>query len=125
MSEDLDHMRRMTILMTFAMITLAQKPAQVPKFQVDPSWAKIPNNWQLGQVASVAVDERDHVWVLQRPATLAPEEKPRAAPPLLEFDAGGAFIQAWGGPGASYEWPSSVLGAVVDSYGFVWSGGIG
>ena len=48
---------------------------EVPKFQVDPAWPKIPNNWQFGQVASVAVDAQDHVWVLQRPATLPPEEK--------------------------------------------------
>ena len=54
---------------------------QVPRFQVDPTWPKIPHNWQLGQVSSVAIDSRDHVWVLQRPATLSPEEKPRAAPP--------------------------------------------
>src|SRR5688500_20121191 len=64
---------------------LAQAPAHdVPKFQVDPTWPKIPNNWQLGQVASVSIDAQDHVWVLQRPATIEPHEKPRAAPPLLE-----------------------------------------
>src|SRR3984893_6506351 len=65
----------------------------VPKFKVDPAWPKIPNNWQFGQVASVAVDAQDHVWVLQRPGTLNAEEKARAAPPLLEFDAAGTFIQ--------------------------------
>src|SRR6478672_2406990 len=56
----------------------------VPKFQVDPAWPKIPNNWQFGQVASVSIDEKDHVWILQRPGTLEASEKPRAAPPLLE-----------------------------------------
>jgi DNA-binding beta-propeller fold protein YncE len=97
----------------------------VPKFQVEPGWAKIPNNWQLGQVASVATDAQDHVWVLQRPDTLAPEEKPRAAPPLVEFDAAGNFIQAWGGPGAGYEWPGSEHGVYIDPKGFVWIGGNG
>jgi DNA-binding beta-propeller fold protein YncE len=99
--------------------------AQAPAFTVDPSWPKIPNNWQFGQVASVAIDADDHVWVLQRPGTLAPEEKPRAAPPLLEFDAAGNFIQAWGGPGAGYEWPTSEHGVYVDPKGFVWIGGNG
>jgi DNA-binding beta-propeller fold protein YncE len=97
----------------------------VPTFRVDPAWPSIPNNWQFGQVASVSVDERDHVWVLQRPGTLAPEEKARAAPPVLEFDADGKFVQAWGGPGQGYEWPESEHGVYVDPKGFVWIGGNG
>ena len=106
---------------------------EFPRFQVDPAWPKIPNNWQFGQVASVSIDAQDHVWVLQRPGTLPPEEKPRAAPPLLEFDAAGNFVQAWGGPGQGtgqqpgqqYEWPSSEHGVYVDPKGFVWIGGNG
>src|SRR5438128_8768937 len=87
-----------------------QSPA-APRFEVDPAWPKIPNNWQFGQVASVSVDGQDHVWVLQRPGTLGAEEKARAAPPLLEFDAAGTFVQAWGGPGQGFEWPASEHGA--------------
>src|SRR5688572_17123342 len=97
----------------------------VPMFRVDPEWPKIPNNWQFGQVASVSVDEQDHVWVLQRPGTLGADEQSRAAPPLLEFDAAGTFIQAWGGPGQGYEWPNSEHGVYVDPKGFVWIGGNG
>jgi DNA-binding beta-propeller fold protein YncE len=98
-------------------------PGTHPKFQVEPGWAKVPSKWQFGQVASVAIDEKDHVWVLQRPDTLAPEEKPRAAPPLVEFDTNGNFVQAWGGPGAGYEWPKSEHGVYIDPKGFVWIGG--
>jgi len=58
-------------------------------------------------VSSTGIDEQDHLWVLQRPNTLSPEEKPKAAPPVLEFDAEGNFIQAWGGPGAGYDWPEN------------------
>jgi 6-phosphogluconolactonase (cycloisomerase 2 family) len=111
-----------------AMLLLATAIAyaqSIPKFQVDPSWPKIPNNWQFGQVASVSVDAQDHVWVLQRPGTLEPEEKSRAAPPVLEFDANGNFIRAWGGPGPGYDWPSSEHGVYVDPKGFVWIGGNG
>jgi hypothetical protein len=97
----------------------------VPKFRVDPNWPKIPNNWRLGQVASVSVDAQDHVWVLQRPSTLPAEEKAHAAPPLLEFDAAGNFIQAWGGPAAGYDWPGSEHGVFLDHKGFVWIGGNG
>ena len=75
---------------------------EIPAFQVEPNWAKIPNGWILGQVSSVAVDRRDHVWVLQRPSTLEPEEASMAAPPVLEFDPDGNFVQAWGGPNPAY-----------------------
>ena len=108
-----------------AVVAVTGQLSEVPAFKVEPGWAKIPNNWQFGQVASVAIDAQDHVWVLQRPGTLTPEEKPRAAPPLLEFDAAGNFVQAWGGPGQGYEWPNSEHGVYVDPKGFVWIGGNG
>ena len=42
-------------------------------FEVDPFWPKpLPNQWILGQVAGVAVDARDHVWVIHRPGSLTP-----------------------------------------------------
>src|SRR5262245_36254495 len=109
-------MRRMLASVAIASIAVAAVVAQVkpgsdvPRFKVDPSWPTIPNNWQFGQVASVAIDAQDHVWVLQRPGTLSASEKGRAAPPLLEFDSDGHFVQTWGGPGQGYEWPSSEHG---------------
>src|SRR5438046_76279 len=66
---------------------------KVPTFRVDPTWPQIPNNWVLGDVSSVSVDAQDHVWVLHRPRLVRPAEKDRAAPPVLEFDAKGNFIQ--------------------------------
>ena len=119
------HMRA-AVLVAFAltMPAMGQQP-QTPVFKVDPLWPTIPNNWQFGQVASVAIDAQDHVWVLQRPGTLSAEEKPRAAPPVLEFDADGRFVQAWGGPGQGYDWPNSEHGVYVDPKGFVWIGGNG
>ena len=36
-----------------------------PMFEVDPFWPKtLPNNWLLGSTIGVAVDSRDHVWVV-------------------------------------------------------------
>ena len=96
---------------------------QIPKFRVDPSWPKIPNGWTLGQVSSVACDEQDHIWVLQRPGTVRAGQKP--APPVLEFDQAGNFIQGWGGPGDGYDWPVSEHGIFVDYKGYVWIGGSG
>ncbi len=120
--------------------TLQQKPAfaaPVPHFQVDPSWPRrLPHNWIMGQAAGVAVDKRDHVWVIQRPGSLTDDEKaasldpPAAkccvpAPPVMEFDQHGNLIQAWGGPGKGYDWPQREHGITIDDQGFVWIGGNG
>src|SRR5476651_2819242 len=96
---------RRTIWAILALMTLALPAAAqpVPQFTVDPFWPKpLPNNWIFGQVASVAVDSKDHVWVLQRPRSLSEDEKgatlkpPRnnccaPAPSVMEFDADGNF----------------------------------
>ena len=94
----------------------------MPTFAVDSSWPTIPNDWVLGQVSSVTVDGRDHVWVLHRPRTVE-DGQGTAAPPVLEFDDVGTFIRAWGGPSADYEWPANEHGIHVDSQGHVWVGG--
>jgi DNA-binding beta-propeller fold protein YncE len=96
---------------------------EAPKFEVDPSWPKIPNGWTLGQVASAASDDQDHVWVLHRPRVVRPDQK--TGPPVMEFDAAGNYIQGWGGPGHDYPWPQSEHGIYVDPKGFVWIGGSG
>ena len=95
----------------------------VPTFEVDPSWPTMPNNWVLGQVSSVTVDGRDHVWVLHRPRTVPDDQASNAAPPVLEFDDAGTFVQAWGGDGSGYEWPANEHGIHVDHRGDVWVGG--
>jgi hypothetical protein len=102
---------------------------QVPVYSVDPFWPKpLPNRWILGAVAGVDVDEHDHVWLVHRPSTLQPNETRsiwRAAPPVLEFDAEGNLLSAWGGPGAPrYEWPDLEHGILVDGND-VWLGGGG
>src|SRR5947209_15805130 len=106
-------------------------------FVVDPSWPKpLPNNWILGQVSGIAVDANDHVWLIQRPASLTEDEKGAAldppvskccvpAPPVMEFDADGNLLQAWGGPGRGYAWPSNEHGIDVDAQGLLWVSGNG
>jgi DNA-binding beta-propeller fold protein YncE len=46
---------------------------------------------------------------------------------VVEFDADGNFIQAWGGRGEGYEWPAPEAehGIFVDYKGYVWIGGNG
>jgi DNA-binding beta-propeller fold protein YncE len=99
-------------------------PSQpMPVFQVDPSWPKLPNNWVLGVVSSVATDRRDHVWILHRPRSVEEALRSRAAPPVLEFDQDGTFVNAWGGEGQGYEWPDSEHGITVDHKDNVWISG--
>lgn len=92
----------------------------VPAFEVEPSWLKIPNNWVFGPVTSIRVDEQDHVWILQRPRSVPSDLRARAAPPVLEFDAGGHYLRGWGGPGDGYDWPENEHGFDLDPNGFVW-----
>lgn len=99
------------------------QPSGVPGFKVDSSWPKLPQQWAFGEVSSVAVDEQDHVWVLHRPRSFPADAKAMATPALLEFDAAGSFIQAWGGPAEGYEWPEREHGVHVDYQGNVWIGG--
>ena len=83
------------ILAIGAVIGFAQPPASqpstpVPGFVADSAWPKLPNSWVLGVTSSVAVDQRDHVFILHRPRTVAAGQK--AAPPVVEFDADGKSL---------------------------------
>jgi DNA-binding beta-propeller fold protein YncE len=98
---------------------------QIPTFQVDPTWPKMPSKWVLGLVSGVAVDSQDHIWVLHRPKTVVPDQKDKAAPAVLEFDQAGTFIQAWGGPGPGYEWFDTEHGISFDNKDNVWLAGSG
>jgi hypothetical protein len=98
---------------------------RMPVFEVDPSWPKLPNNWVMGTVSSVNVDRHDHVWILQRPRSVPDNLKAQAAPPVLEFDAAGKFLNAWGGPAQGYDWPVTEHGITVDDKDVVWIGGSG
>ena len=79
----------------------------VPIYEVDPAWPRpLPDRWLVGAIAGVAVDDRQHIWIVHRPGTLQPNETRsiwRAAPPVIEFDQAGNVVSAWGGPGDGYE----------------------
>ena len=108
-------------------VAAAQQPrvARVPVFQVDAGWPSVPNDWVLGEVTSIAVDSRDHIWVLHRPRSIPADRRANAAPPVLEFDASGKLLGSWGGPADGYDWPEREHGIYVDSKGFVWISGNG
>jgi DNA-binding beta-propeller fold protein YncE len=116
----------------------AKGGVQAPRFEVDPMWPKpLPNHWIYGNVIGVGVDTKDHVYIIHRGAgSLEPKEvyattnPPSSeccvpAPPVVEFDAEGNFVRAWGGPGQGYEWPDSNHGITPDSKGNLFIGGNG
>jgi DNA-binding beta-propeller fold protein YncE len=96
-----------------------------PMFEVDASWPVVPNNWVLGEVSSIAVDGRDHIWVLHRPRSIPADKRANAAPPVLEFDTSGKLLGSWGGDGDGFDWPEREHGITVDAKGFVWISGNG
>jgi NHL repeat len=114
--------------------------AQVPPhLKVDPTWAKdLPNNWMLGHAEGLVVDIHGHVWVLDHTNTmdhptdhsdLGLAQNPPvsecciAAPQVIEFDANGHVLKAWGGPGFNPDWPEAVHGFWVDKMENVWVSG--
>jgi DNA-binding beta-propeller fold protein YncE len=133
------------LLAVAALVALASSAAlaarepqssETPRYKPDYSWPKLPlpKKWALGELGGLYVDAHDHVWIVQRPGTLVPYEKAAAldpptasccypAPPVIELDPAGNVVQAWGGPGQGYDWPTTEHGITVDHKGNVWIGG--
>jgi len=93
-----------------------------PTFQLDTTYPpKLPNDMVFGNVSKVVVDRQDHVWIIHRPRTVPKEKK--SAPPVVELDANGKYVQGWGGPGAGYDWPDAEHNIFVDHNDNVWISG--
>jgi len=115
---------------------------QAPRFEVDPMWPKpLPNHWLLGSATGIAVDSRDHVYVIHLTESFTVRTETGAgpqngnitpageccssAPNVLEFDPAGNLVSSWGGPGQGYEWPAQNAGLAIDPAGNLWIGGMG
>jgi DNA-binding beta-propeller fold protein YncE len=97
-------------------------PVNVPSFQFDPTWPKM-DSLKIGMLMGLAVDSHDHIWLLHRQSTIAAKDKAQQAPPVVELDADGNFVQGWGGPGEGYEWSKGhEHGIFVDYKDNVWIG---
>src|SRR5687767_15918322 len=122
-------------MLTVVALAPAAFQAAPPAFEVNPLWPKpLPNHWLLGSVTGVAVDARDHIWVVHRGyasmtarTEIGAATNPKTAdeccvpaPPVLEFDPSGNLVSHWGGPLDKYEWPVSPGGIAVDPKGHVW-----
>ena len=130
------------LMLTLVPLVYGQDP---PVYKVDPFWPKqpLPNKWLIQGVPTMVTDKDDHIWVLNRPRDIMPDESgastkpPRtdcclAAPAVLEFDSEGNVLKAWGGPGHHPDWPApgnprpgpgAEHNIVVDREGNVWISG--
>jgi len=53
----------------------ASSTGKTPGFVVDPAWPQpLPNNWLVGQIGGLYVDQHDHIWVYNRPRTMTDVE---------------------------------------------------
>ena len=87
-----------------------QEKKGLPVFEVDYKFPQMPEGVMLGAVGGAAPDSHGNVWVHQRPHTI-PEYNAalngyKAAPPVIEFDPSGKYLQGFGGPAPNgeYEW---------------------
>src|SRR6476646_2449035 len=47
----------------------------LPIYVIDPTWPPtLPNDWILGDIRGLFVDDRDHLWVIHMPSSLTPQE---------------------------------------------------
>ena len=118
--------------------TAVAQSKEAPMFVVDPFWPKpLPNHWILGATIGLAVDSRDHVYIIHRRDTFNERTEIGAAtdpvkadccipaPNILEFDPDGNLVNSWGGPAEGYDWPASNHGITVDHKDNIWIGGNG
>lgn len=74
----------------------APAPRPASSYGFDHAWFRLPDGFPLGDCHGLAVDRRDHVFLLQ-------QNGDTGRPALLEFAADGGFVRGWGNrfaPGA-------------------------
>ena len=54
-------------------------------YEVDPDWPQVPEGWSFHEVAGVATDSQDRVYVFNR-----------GEHPVMVFQADGTFLSSWG-----------------------------
>ena len=55
------------------------------RYRVNADWARLPDGWEFRDVAAVAVDSKDQVYVFNR-----------GEHPMMVFDRDGHFLRSWG-----------------------------
>src|SRR5882762_1165001 len=71
----------------------------VPVFEVDARFPTRPEKMLVGGVGGATADSHGNVWVFHRPHTLEEDNATLngfvPAPPVLQFNASGRYIQGW------------------------------
>ena len=83
-----------TVLLAALALCHSAIAADAPKFELDPSWPKVPEKWMLGDASSIAIDAQDNVWVLHCPRTLQGDQAKMAAPAIMIFDSAGNYLRS-------------------------------
>jgi N-acyl-D-amino-acid deacylase len=73
-------------------------------YRLVPNWGTLPAGLQFGEVPGMTIDAAGRVLAFTR-----------AEPPVIEFDAAGKFLKAWGEK--MFVWPHGIR---VDRNGFLW-----
>ena len=92
------------IVLSLAVGVLGTAPAEAqeaPRYELDPLWPKLPfgDGWLTGGLGGMCAGGGDRIFILNR-QNVVPEDLDgaRHAPPIIELDAEGNVVRAWGDP---------------------------
>ena len=115
------------------MTVVTQQTRIGPRFVADPTPpVQLPPGRTLGAVTGVQVSPDGHIWVLHIAGNMAwgppgsLDDPAARLPPVVEFDAAGKFLNAWGGPdwlepqGDRQQWPRQEETIAFDGEGTLW-----
>jgi hypothetical protein len=113
------------------MATTDDTAQPLPHFVAASPPITLPPGRTLGAVVGVAVSADKHIWVLHIASQLewgAEDGRDAGArlPSIVEFDADGNFVNAWGGPDhlprieGKQQWPKQEETISIDAEGTIW-----
>lgn len=73
--------------------------AQALEFELNRDWPQLPlgDNWLTGGIGGMCVDERDHMYLLNRQNVVEDDlDGAKLAPPIIELNPAGEVVRGWG-----------------------------
>jgi sugar lactone lactonase YvrE len=93
------------LLLVTVSMAFSQSKFPAMNYKVDPDWPQLPAGWNFGETPGVAVDAKDHVFVLHR-----------GEHPIIEFTPEGKLVRSWGD--GLFIRPHSIR---IDPQGNIWT----